>query len=229
MSTSPVPQHVGIILDGNRRWAKKRGLAIALGHERGVENIERVGEAGIKRGVRFLTVYAFSTENWQRTGEVPHLMAIFERFAREKKQWALQHKVRVRTMGQFDRLPASLQEALSELMEATKDFRDLTFSICLSYGGRNEIIRAVHRLADQGIAGNKVTEVALAGVLDSADIPDPDLIIRTAGEQRLSNFLTWQSAYAELYFTGTFWPDFDEAELDAALEWYANRERRYGK
>jgi len=225
MTAAPVPEHVGIILDGNRRWAKKQGLEIMFGHQRGADNIERVGNHAIARGVRHFTIYAFSIENWKRTNEVSHLMRIFEQFAKDKKRWAIDKNIRIRVMGQFNQLPVSLQSALTELIKATKSFNALTFNVCLSYGGRDEIIRAAQAVVS---AGESINEETLAAHLDSAGSPDPDLIIRTAGEQRLSNFLTWQSAYSELYFTPTYWPDFDEIELDRAIAWYQKRERRYG-
>ncbi len=221
-----IPRHIGIILDGNRRWARAHALDIALGHTQGMDNLTRVIEHAISRGVACLTVYGFSLENWQRTQEVGHLMQLFERYARDKRTELYQQGVQVRTMGDLSRLPDSLQAALSELRAVTKDNRRLVLTLCLSYGGRDEIVRAVHRITDAGAA---VTEQAIADHLDSAGLPDPDLIIRTSGEQRLSNFLTWQSTYSELYFTPVLWPDFNEAELDQAIEWYRTRDRRQGK
>ena len=221
-----VPRHIGIILDGNRRWAKQHALSVALGHSRGIEGTTRIVKHCIARGVAYLTVYGFSVENWQRTDEVPHLMRIFEDYARSQKEELVSNGVRVAVMGQIERLPASLQVALRELIEATKHNQRLTFTLCLSYGGRDEIVRATQRLV---AAGQEITEQTIAAQLDSAGRPDPDLIIRTSGEQRLSGFLTWQSSYSELYFTPTLWPDFDEAELDTAMTWYQERDRRRGK
>jgi undecaprenyl diphosphate synthase len=224
-----VPRHIGIILDGNRRWAKQHALSVALGHTRGVDGTERIVKHCLERSIEYLTVYGFSIENWQRTDEVPHLMRIFEDYARDKKDEFIKKGIRVRLMGQLDRLPSSLQAALNDLIAVTQDCHQLIFTLCLSYGGRDEIVRAVQALMSEGTTADKITEKMISDRLDSHDIPDPDLIIRTSGEQRLSNFLTWQSSYSELYFTPTLWPDFDEAELDKAITWYQQRDRRKGK
>ncbi len=190
-----------------------------------MDTVTRIVKHCLVRDIRYLTVYGFSIENWQRSDEVGHLMQLFERYATEKRDELRDNGVRVQIMGQFDRLPASLQTALQALTDATTANGRLILNLCLSYGGRDEIVRAAARAA---AAGEALTEDAITRHLDSTDIPDPDLIIRTSGEQRLSNFLTWQSTYSELYFTPTLWPDFDEAEFDRALTWYAARERRRG-
>ncbi len=224
-----IPRHIGIILDGNRRWAKQHALSVALGHSNGVDSTTRIVKHCVARGVEYLTVYGFSIENWQRTDEVPHLMRIFEDYARTQKTELVQNGVRVQIMGQIDRLPKSLRLALHELLETTKNNQKLTLTLCLSYGGRNEIVRAVQTLIEKGVKANDITEEVIGTQLDSQGIPDPDLIIRTSGEQRLSGFLTWQSSYSELYFTPTLWPDFDETELDKAITWYQERNRRGGR
>lgn len=224
-----VPAHVAIILDGNRRWAKARGLNPWEGHRVGIEAIDRTIAHAIERGIRYLTVYGFSTENWKRsTAEVKFLMDFFEKTLKERgEKWHAQG-VRLRHLGQLDRLPVSLRLVIEKDVEKSAANTTLTFGLCLSYGGRDEIVRAVRRLLQQGVGVNSVTEELLASALDSAGVPDPDFIIRTSGEQRLSGFLTWQSVYSELYFTPTPWPDFNEQSFDDALEWYADRARRFG-
>lgn len=191
-----------------------------------MDNTTTIVQRCLERGVEYLTVYGFSIENWQRTDEVSHLMSIFEAYARTKKDELMQQGVQVRAMGQIDRLPKSLQLALHELIEATNGNHRLVFTLCLSYGGRDDIVRAVEKLV---AAKQVITEEAINSQLDSFGIPDPDLIIRTSGEQRLSGFLTWQSSYSELYFTPTLWPDFDAAQLDKAITWYQERDRRHGR
>lgn len=220
-----IPRHIGIILDGNRRWARQHMLAIAAGHAQGIDNLNRILRQCTTRGVPHLTVYGFSTENWQRTDEVPHLMRIFEAYARDQQSELVSQGVRVRVAGQFDRLPATVQLALKALVQATAMNTQPTLTLCLSYGGRDEIVRAAQAAV---AAGETLTESAITDYLDTRGMPDPDLIIRTGGEQRLSNFLTWQSTYSELYFTDTLWPDFDESELDRAIAWYSARDRRQG-
>lgn len=200
-------------------------LEIAAGHAQGIDNLNRILRQCTTLGVPYLTVYGFSTENWQRTNEVPHLMRIFEAYARNQQSELVSQGVRVRVAGQFNRLPAAVQQALTALVQATAMNTQLTLTLCLSYGGRDEIVRAVQAAV---AAGETLTESAITDHLDTRDIPDPDLIIRTGGEQRLSNFLTWQSTYSELYFTDTLWPDFDESELDRAIAWYGARDRRRG-
>lgn len=223
------PTHVGIILDGNRRWAKARKLDPWEGHKVGIETLDRTIRHAIERGIKYVTVYGFSTENWKRSpAEVQFLMEFFETTIRERSEEWRQQGVRLRHLGQLDRLPASLATLIAERVAESATASTLTFGLCLSYGGRDEIVRAVRRLVDRGVSAAEVTEEAIAGALDSTGSPDPDLIIRTSGEQRLSGFLTWQSVYSELYFTPTPWPDFDEAAFDEALLWYAERQRRYG-
>lgn len=227
--TQSIPNHIGIILDGNRRWAQKRGLPALLGHKQGVENIKRVLDHAKKRGIKMLTVYAFSTENWKRSEEeVSHLMGLFQTYATRKLKELNEQGVQVRVMGQWERLPAKLRTALTKLIEGTKKNTEFVLTLCLSYGGRDELVRAIRKLIQLGKIAVEITEDLISTVVDSVGLPDPDLVIRTSGEQRLSGFLTWQSVYSELYFTPTTWPDFDEAALDAAIDWYQFRDRRYG-
>lgn len=221
-----VPRHIGIILDGNRRWARQHVLQVATGHTAGIKNMNRIVRHARTLGINYVTVYGFSTENWQRTDEVPHLMRIFEDYARSQREELKTEGVRVRAAGQLNRLPASLQQALIELTTTTAANSQLTLTLCLSYGGRDEILRAAKAAT---AAGEELTEDSISHHLDVGECPDPELIIRTGGDQRLSNFLTWQSTYSELYFTPTLWPDFDEAALDRAIAWYGERDRRQGK
>lgn len=230
-------RHVGIIMDGNGRWAVQQGLPRLAGHDAGADAVDRVVEAARQMGLRALTLYAFSTENWQRPpGEVGGLMALLERSIRKQGDRLDRNGIRFNTIGAIERLPASLREALAALRERTAHHQAMTLSIALNYGGRDELVRAVRSLADEVAAGRlapeAIDEAALAARLDTghgAVLPDPDLIIRTAGEQRLSNFLLWQAAYSELYVTPKPWPEFDADDLVAALEAFAARERRFGR
>ena len=227
--TASIPAHVGIILDGNRRWAKARGLDPWEGHKVGIATLDRAIGHAIERGISALTVYGFSTENWKRSSaEVAFLMQFFEATLRDRSTIWQEQGVRFRHLGQLDRLPASLRECVVASEAASAENSTLTFGLCLSYGGRDEVVRAVQQLFRTGMTPDAFTEEVLTNALDSAGLPDPDLIIRTSGEQRLSGFLMWQSVYSELYFTPTPWPDFDEAAFDTALAWYAERQRRYG-
>lgn len=223
-----VPTSMGIIMDGNRRWAKAQGLSTMEGHSRGLDNLKGVIDWTRQRGVRYLTVYAFSTENWNRSPrEVDALMSIFRRVIVTEKNDLLGKKIRLRFIGQRERFSEDLRKGIAELETATAGYTDFTLVIALSYGGRAEIVDAVNRL-DPGQIGS-VTEEDIQAQLWSSDIPDPDVIIRTGGEIRLSNFLLWQSAYSELFFVDTFWPAFSERDLDAVLDTYASRDRRRGK
>lgn len=225
-----IPNHIGIILDGNRRWAKAQGKPSFFGHKQGFENVRVVLDHAIARGVKIVTVYAFSTENWNRTQEeVGYLMDLFEDFARREMEELNRRNVKVRVMGQIDRFRPKLKSLLLEMTEKTASNTGLMFNMCLSYGGRDEIVRAVSEIVRAQIPADDITEQTISDHLDSRGIDDPDMIIRTSGEQRLSGFLTWQSVYSELYFTPTPWPAFDEAALDAAIDWYQLRDRRYGK
>jgi len=220
------PRHIGIIMDGNRRWARERGLPTFEGHRAGYDLIKKVGPWCLARGVTALTCYAFSIENWKRAeDEVWYLMDLLL-IAVTKDLGALTDEgIRLRVIGRRDDLSPTLRRAIEEAEAKTAAHARGTLTLAISYGGRDEIVRAAREAA---LAG-ELTESTLASRLDTAGLPDPDLIIRTSGERRLSGFLTWQSVYSELYFVDTHWPDFTEADLDAALDWYRNRERRYGK
>jgi undecaprenyl diphosphate synthase len=217
-------------MDGNGRWAKNRGKARIKGHRAGTENIRRVIESFAQNGVRYLTLFAFSTENWNRpSAEVRGLIAILrEVIGREVKRLHKQG-VRIRHLGQLDRLSPELQRAMLDSIALTQDNTGLTLSVAFDYGGRSEIINAVRRVVEDRIPPEDITEDLFRKYLFTTDIPDPDLIIRTAGEMRLSNFLLWQSAYAEYYATSVLWPDFGEEEVEEALAVFGRRERRFGK
>ena len=218
-------QHVAVIMDGNGRWAQKRHLPRLMGHRAGAEALDRVMHACKAAGIKYLTVYAFSTENWKRSEEeVGGLMKLLSTYIHTKEKELVANGVRFRVVGRRTDLSEKLRGEIAALEEKTAA-GDFTLIVALSYGGRDEIVRAAAKWA---AAGGEPTEAAFAEFLDTAGIPDPDLIIRTSGEQRTSNFLLWQSAYAEYYFTDTLWPDFDQAEFDKALESYAKRERRMG-
>jgi undecaprenyl diphosphate synthase len=225
MTAKKVPQCVGIILDGNRRWAKQKGLSQLQGHTAGMDNLERIVRALSAYGTKHVVVYAFSTENWKRSEEeVSHLMGLVLEFAEKHLKKLIEEKVRVRFAGQRGKLAPDVRAAV-ERIEAESRGGACTLWVCLSYGGRAEIVEAA-RAMQQG--GEEITEESFAERLWTAGMPDPDLIIRTGGEKRLSNFLAWQSAYSELFFTDTFWPDFSESELQRILDEYAERERRMG-
>jgi undecaprenyl diphosphate synthase len=228
-SSAETPRSVAIILDGNSRWAAARGLSTAEGHRAGTRALRRTVEAAIDLGIESLTVYAFSTENWSRpTDEVDDLMEIFgETIERELPDLAEQG-VRTRFIGRRDRAPAWLQHAMAELEQATADNDRLHLWIAFDYGGRAEIVEAVKRLLANGTNTESLDEEAFARHLYAPELPDPDLLIRTSGELRISNFLLWQLAYAELVFVETLWPDFGEEQLREALEAYAGRRRRFG-
>lgn len=228
-----IPAHVALILDGNGRWAKKRGLPRQMGHKKGCETLERIVEDAAKLGIKYMTVYGFSTENWSRPAEeVGALMQLFRHYAKRLLKVAAEHGVRVRMIGERNRFAPDLVEAINRLEEETKDNRNMTFVIAVNYGGRDEITRAVRRVMADCEAGKlkkeEMTETVFASYLDTAGIPDPDLLIRTSGELRLSNYLLWQLAYTELYVTDCLWPDFNRDELVAAIRAYNRRERRFG-
>lgn len=228
-SPASLPQHVAIIMDGNGRWAQERGLPREAGHQAGTENIRRVIEAFAERGVHYLTLYAFSTENWGRPqSEVQALLRLLSEVLDREVQALHEAGIRLRHIGRLDGLSERLRQQVQAAIELTKKNDRMTVCVAFNYGGRCEIVDAVRRIVTDGVPPDQITEGLVASYLYTADLPDPDLIIRTAGELRLSNFLIWQAAYAELYFTSTYWPDFDEAEIDRALEAYARRERRFG-
>ncbi len=222
------PRHIAIIMDGNGRWAAENNLSRAEGHRKGAERIEGIIEACKERGVKYITLYAFSDENWQRpSDEVLALMQLLRYFLISKRKGMVEKGVRFRVIGDIARLPAELRSEIKETEALTSQCSDITMIVALSYGGRQEILRAVNAMLNSG--KGEVTQDDFSAALDTRGIPDPDLLIRTSGEFRVSNFLLWQIAYSELYFTETLWPDFDSAELDRAIESYSARERRFGR
>lgn len=228
-----VPQHVAIILDGNGRWAKKRGMPRNYGHAQGAKNVEKICEEAWRMGIKYLTVYAFSTENWNRPqNEVDALMKLLRNYMKTCLKTAAQNDMKVRVIGDITRLDEDIQKRILELEEATKDNGGLNFQIAINYGSRDEMIRAMKKLSDDCMKGSvkaeDITEELFSDYLDTKGIPDPDLLIRTSGELRLSNFLLWQLAYAEFYFTDVPWPDFTKKELEKAVVQYNSRDRRYG-
>ena len=227
------PRHVAIIMDGNGRWASARGLPRLEGHRRGVEALRRTVRTAIDLGIDYLTVYSFSSENWRRPAEeVSDLMGLLKRFIRNDLADLHKINVRVLVIGSRERLSPEIRALLIEAENLTRENTGLTLVVAFNYGSRHEILQAAAKLAADVASGrlaqDDVTEAALAARLDTVGVPDPDLVIRTSGEQRLSNFLLWQAAYAELVFTPVLWPDFDKAALEAALAEYRSRERRYG-
>jgi undecaprenyl diphosphate synthase len=226
---SPLPNHVAIIMDGNGRWAKQRGLPRLAGHEAGTNNVRRVVDRFNNYKVKYLTLYAFSTENWRRPDEeVNGLIHIFARMI-DRETKALHEKgVRLFHLGKADSLSEELQAKVNKAIELTKNNTGITLSIAFDYGGRAEILDAVRRIVRDGIRLEDITESLFSSYLYTPNVPEPDLIIRTAGEMRLSNFLIWQSAYSEYYATPTLWPDFKDEEVDKALIAYSRRERRFG-
>jgi undecaprenyl diphosphate synthase len=227
--TAAVPQHVAIIMDGNGRWATRRGLPRAAGHRAGVENIRRIVRECPTLGVKYLTVYAFSTENWNRPGpEVNILMTLFGEFIDRETQNLHSEGVRIRHLGRIDRLSSVLQRKVRYALDLTRDNTTMTLAVALDYGGRADIVQAVQQIVARGTAPDEITEELIAAHLYTSELPDPDLIVRTAGEFRLSNFLIWQAAYAEYYSSPVFWPDFGAEELRQAIAAYGQRERRFG-
>ncbi len=232
-TASAPPLHVAIIMDGNGRWAKARGLPRTAGHERGVEALRRTVEAAGEMGVSHLTVFSFSTENWRRPpAEVSTLFMLLRAYLRRDLRRLQGEGVRVRVIGTAENVPDDVRDLIAEAERNTRDNTRFNLTVAFNYGGREELVRAVRRLAGEVASGARdagaIDDGAIAAALDTVDLPDPDLLIRTSGEKRISNFLLWQCAYAELYFTDTLWPDFSAADLKAALDEYARRERRYG-
>ncbi len=228
-----IPNHVAIILDGNGRWAKAKGMPRNYGHVQGAKTVEVICEEAYKMGIQYLTVYAFSTENWNRPqDEVDALMKLLRNYMKTCLKTAEKNRMCVRVLGDKARLDGDIRERIEELEEATKNNEGLHFQIAINYGGRDEIVRAVKCLAGDIKEGKVAEEEVTAGLLDSYldthGIPDPDLLIRTCNEQRISNFLLWQLAYTEFYFTPVAWPDFSKEELEKAIEAYNHRDRRYG-
>lgn len=228
-----VPQHVAIILDGNGRWAKSKGMPRNYGHVQGSKNVERICEDAWRLGIKYLTVYAFSTENWNRPkSEVDALMKLLRNYMKTCLKTAAQNDMKVRVIGEKTGLDEDIRKRISELEEATKNNQGLNFTIALNYGSRDEMIRAAKHMAADAAAGKldpqSINEEVFASYLDTHGIPDPDLLIRTSGEQRLSNYLLWQLAYTEMYFTDVAWPDFKKQDLIEAIEVFNNRDRRFG-
>ena len=228
-----IPGHVAIILDGNGRWAKKRGLPRNMGHVEGCKVVERTVEDAARLGIKYLTVYGFSTENWKRSAEeVGALMQLFRYYMKRLLKVAKKNNVRVIMIGERSRFDEDIIEGLKRLENETKDNTRMTFTIAVNYGSRDEITRAVRRMMEDRAAGKlspqDVSEEMIGEYLDTRELPDPDLLIRTSGEERLSNYLLWQLAYTEFYFTDVLWPDFNKEELVKAIEKYNGRERRFG-
>lgn len=228
-----IPAHVALILDGNGRWAKKRGLPRQMGHKKGCETVEQIVEDAARIGIKYLTVYGFSTENWKRPeDEIGALMQLFRFYTKRLLKIAKEQNVRVKMIGERSRFAPDIIDGINRLEEETKDNTVMTFIIAVNYGSRDEITRAVKKImSDFGegkLSPEDMTEQVFASYLDTAGIPDPDLLIRTSGELRLSNYLLWQLAYSELYVTDCLWPDFSREELLSAIRQYNKRERRFG-
>jgi undecaprenyl diphosphate synthase len=226
-----VPAHIAIIMDGNGRWAKKRGMPRTFGHSQGAKVVEQILEDADHIGVKYLTVYAFSTENWSRPQtEVKALMNLLRRYMKTSLAKCAKNNVRVHVVGDKSMLDQDLQDSIADLERDTAANTGIGFQIAINYGGRDEIVRAVRRAAEKGLLNDpgRIDESLLNDCLDTAGIPDPDLLIRTCGEQRISNFLLWQLAYSEMYFTDKSWPEFDREELLKAIDAFNHRERRYG-
>jgi undecaprenyl diphosphate synthase len=228
-----VPNHVAIIMDGNGRWAKKRMMPRNYGHTQGSKNVEVICEEAYKMGIQYLTVYAFSTENWRRpTQEVEALMKLLKSYLETSIKTSMKNNMRVRIIGDKSVLDEELVRSIDALEEASKDNTGLKFQVAINYGGRDEIIRAAKKLAldvkENKTEIDQIDEATFGRYLDTDDIPDPDLLIRTSGEQRLSNFLLWELAYTEFYFPDVLWPDFNKKELKKAVEYYSSRNRKFG-
>jgi undecaprenyl diphosphate synthase len=228
-----VPRHVAIILDGNGRWAKKRMLPRNAGHVAGSKNVEKVCKAAWEMGIEYVTMYAFSTENWSRPqAEVDALMKLLHQYLSDCLKTSKKNNMQVRVLGDINRLELDLQKKIRELEEYSAQNTGLHFQVALNYGSRDEMIRAVRKMAvdvqNGSLQPQDIDDAVMSSYLDTKGIPDPDLMIRTSGEQRLSNYLLWQMAYTEFYFTDVLWPDFDRKELEKAVEYYQNRDRRFG-
>ncbi len=233
LTNMAIPRHVALILDGNGRWEKKRGLPRTMGHKEGCKTVEKMVEAAARMGIGYLTVYGFSTENWKRSmEEVGALMQLFRYYMVRLLKIASSNNVRVKMIGDRRRFDQDIIDGINRLEEETKENTGLTFVIAVNYGGRDEIVRAAAKLCRDCKAGRldegQITEELFASYLDTKDIPDPDLLIRTSGEIRLSNYLLWQLAYTEIYVTDCLWPDFNREELEKAIAQYNSRERRFG-
>ncbi|QWK19292.1 MAG: di-trans,poly-cis-decaprenylcistransferase [Hydrogenobacter thermophilus] len=227
MTSLKIPTHLAVIMDGNGRWAKERGLSRIHGHYQGVKRAEELVDACIELGIKYLTLFTFSTENWKRPEEeVKALFMLFESYLKEKKDELISRNIRLKFIGRRDRLPKELVMLMEQVEEDSKECNGITVCMALDYGGRNDIVRAINKVLKAGL--KSVDETTFSSFLDLDGIPDPDLLIRTAGEMRISNFLLWNLAYSELYFTDTYWPDFDKTELLKAIENYSRRVRKFG-
>ena len=230
---SPLPSHIAIIMDGNGRWAKSRGLPRTAGHKKGADSLRNILNACRESGVQFLTIYAFSSENWKRpSDEISDLMQLLKLYLHQELDTLHENNVRLRFIGDLSQLDSDIRANIRDATEMTSRNHTFNLTVALSYGSRQEIVRTVRKLTADIQSGKikpeDISEETISRALDTADLPEPDLLIRTGGEQRLSNFLLWQSAYTELYFTDVLWPDFDKAHFLQALDDYAKRERRYG-
>lgn len=233
MEDRKVPQHIAIILDGNGRWAQKRHLPRNMGHAQGSKTVERICEDAYKMGIKYLTVYAFSTENWSRPQEeVDALMNLLRSYMKDCIKISKKNNMRVRIIGDKTRLDSDIQESIRALEAASAENTGLNFQVAINYGGRDEIVRAVRKVSKKVIDGElkpeEITDEVIAMYLDTAGIPDPDLLIRTSAEQRISNFLLWQLSYSEFYFPEVLWPDFTRDDLQKAIDFYNSRERKFG-
>lgn len=229
MNSVTIPAHLGLIIDGNRRWAKANALSQLEGHRKGYENLKIIGKAAIKRGVKYVSVYAFSTENWDRSKEeVDYLMKLLVWVAKHEVSELHKNNIKVKFLGSEEKLKPNVLKAIRGAEEKTKNNIAGTLALCINYGGHQEIVDATKKIIASGVSVEQVTKRLIEQNLYSPEIPPIDLLIRTSGEQRLSNFMLWRAAYSELYFVKKHWPDFNEQDLDEALEEYARRERRFG-
>lgn len=234
VQSSAVPRHVAVIMDGNGRWARRKGHPRVFGHKYGAERVREIVECAGQNGVKHLTLYAFSDENWRRpVEEIGAIMHLLEHYLRKERRALLEKNVRFKTIGDLSRLSTGLQKLIEETVDMLDDNTGLTLIVAVSYGGRAEITRAVKKIADKVLSGelklDQIDQDLISNHLDTSGVPDPDLLIRTSGELRISNFLLWQCAYTEFYFTDVNWPDFDSREFEKALFSYSNRERRFGQ
>ncbi len=234
MEEKILPQHIAIVMDGNRRWAKEKGLDYKLGHKEGAENLKRIAKYANKIGIRYLTVYAFSTENWKRTEEeVGALMLLLQKYVEDFLTSENLDNIKINIIGDIEKLNSGLQNSINKILERTKNNTGLTLNIAFNYGGRDEIVKAVKKIATK-VSKNEISiedidENLVSNNLYTAGQPDPDLIIRPGGEQRVSNYLLWQLAYSEFLFVKKYWPDFSEADLDDAIEVFTQRNRKFGR
>ncbi|MDR2071142.1 MAG: di-trans,poly-cis-decaprenylcistransferase [Treponema sp.] len=225
----PLPAHIGVIMDGNGRWAVRRGQIRTQGHLEGLNTAKRIVKAASDMGIAYLTLYVFSTENWKRTAEeVGFIMGLVRQYLAAELDFFRQHRIRIRHSGDARGLPPDIAEEIREVCGDTRDFTGLQVILALNYGGRDEIIRGIKRFLEARPSGGELTEASFRQYLDNPDVPDPDLIIRTAGEMRISNFLLWEGAYTEYWGSEKLWPDFTAEDLASAIAWFQSRERRYG-